>query len=213
MPKEHKKSGAERVREYRKRLREDPEKYEEYLKKERERNKKWKEEGKVKSISDLSDREQRKVRRSWWKRQQHHRVLVKSQREMERLCTASTPPPTPSATPSAMSSPTPPHLPHTAGETVTPRTSSETNKRRSVMRVHRKIRTLELKIKELERKKEKYRKWCHRLCVRPEKSKCSPRTKTQKEVRKHRVPAHIRIYHIISAYHGSSIVNDLIYWL
>ena len=129
---------------------------------------------------------------------------------MERLCTASTPPPTPSATPSAMSSPTPPHLPHTSSETVTPCTSSETNKRRSVMRVHRKIRTLELKIKELERKKEKYRKWCHRLCVRPEKSKCSPRTKTQKEVRKHRVPAHIRIYHIISAYHGSSIVNDLI---
>src|SRR4029434_3774530 len=51
MPKE--KSGAERLREYRQRVRDDPVKHQEYLRKERERNKKRKEEGKLKCISDL----------------------------------------------------------------------------------------------------------------------------------------------------------------
>src|SRR4029434_510758 len=54
------KSGAERLREYRQRVRDDPVKHQEYLRKERERNKKQKEKGKLKCISDLSNREQKK---------------------------------------------------------------------------------------------------------------------------------------------------------
>src|SRR4029434_2863449 len=70
------KSGAERLREYRQRVRDDPMKHQEYLRKERERNEKRKEEGKLKCISDLSNREQKKVRKSWRKRQQKHKTFV-----------------------------------------------------------------------------------------------------------------------------------------
>ena len=70
------KSGAERLREYRQRVRDDPVKHQEYLRKERERNKKRKEEGKLKCISNLSNREQKKVRKSWRKRQQKHKTFV-----------------------------------------------------------------------------------------------------------------------------------------
>ena len=59
------KSQAERLREYRQRVKNDPMKYQEYFKKEREGNKTWKEEGKLKSVNDLSIREQIQVRRAW----------------------------------------------------------------------------------------------------------------------------------------------------
>ena len=52
MPKVIRKSGSERLREYRQRVRDDPLKHEEYVRKERERNKNRKEEGKLKCISD-----------------------------------------------------------------------------------------------------------------------------------------------------------------
>jgi len=42
-----------------------------------ERNKKRKEEGRLKSISELSVREQRHVRKAWRNRQKRHRVMVK----------------------------------------------------------------------------------------------------------------------------------------
>src|SRR4029434_2444392 len=65
-----------RLREYRQRVRDDPVKHQEYLRKERERNKKRKEEGKLKCISDLPNREQKKVRKSWRKRQQKHKTFA-----------------------------------------------------------------------------------------------------------------------------------------
>src|SRR4029434_4539802 len=64
---------AERIRQ---RVRDDPVKHQGYLRKERERNKKRKEEGKLKCISDLSNREQKEVRKSWRKRQQKHKTFV-----------------------------------------------------------------------------------------------------------------------------------------
>ncbi len=74
------KTGAERLRD-RKRLRDDPVKYEEYLKKERERNSKRREEGKLKTITELSSREQRQQRREWRTRQKKHRMM-KRQKEV-----------------------------------------------------------------------------------------------------------------------------------
>jgi len=59
MPKKNRKTATERQREYKERLREEPVKYEEYLRKEIERNKKRREECKLRSISELSDMEQR----------------------------------------------------------------------------------------------------------------------------------------------------------
>ena len=54
-------------------------KYQEYFKKEREGNKTWKEEGKLKSVNDLSIREQIQVRRAWTARPQD--VPEKTQRD------------------------------------------------------------------------------------------------------------------------------------
>ena len=73
------KSQAERLREYRQRVKNDPMKYQEYFKKEREGNKTWKEEGKLKSVNDLSIREQIQVRRAWTARPQD--VPEKTQRD------------------------------------------------------------------------------------------------------------------------------------
>lgn len=79
------KSQAERLREYRQRVKNDPMKYQEYLKKERERNKTRKGEAKLKSINNLSIREQRHVRRAWRKRQRDHRISLKKQRDGDVL--------------------------------------------------------------------------------------------------------------------------------
>lgn len=168
MPKEIRKSGAERLKEYRQRVRDDPVKHQEYLRKERERNKKRKEEGKLKCISDLSNREQRKVRKSWRKRQQKHRVLVKRQSEMETFCRASTPPSTSSE----------------ADETPEHRPADKKRMRRAKMRNYRKLQKLKQKVKDAQRREAKYKKRCQRLRLRltSDKSNCSPRTKTQKDV-------------------------------
>lgn len=92
-------NGAERLREYKQRLRDDPVKYEEYLRKKRERrlvqeirNERKKESSNVSTI--CTEREQGRVRKAWRKRQQKHRTLVKTQREIETFCRASTPPST-----------------------------------------------------------------------------------------------------------------------
>ena len=85
------KTGAERLREYRKRLRDDPVKYEEYLKKERERNNKRREEGKLMSVTELSAREQRQQRKEWRTRQKKHRMM---KRQKEVAVCRDTPPST-----------------------------------------------------------------------------------------------------------------------
>ncbi|MED6278322.1 hypothetical protein CHARACLAT_022561 [Characodon lateralis] len=70
------KRGAERLREYRKCfLRDDPVKYQEYLKKERERNNKRREEGKLKSVTELSARAQKHQRKEWRTREEKHRMM------------------------------------------------------------------------------------------------------------------------------------------
>lgn len=55
---------------------------------------------------------------------------------------------------------------------------------------YRKIQKLELKLKEM-KKKEEYRKECQRMKLSPDLLKCSPRTKSQRELMKHKVPDHI----------------------
>lgn len=61
----------------RERIRADAAKHEEYKKKERERYFKRKETGKIKSISELSDREKRTMRKNWKERSKKHRINKK----------------------------------------------------------------------------------------------------------------------------------------
>lgn len=54
-----------RVRKYREALKNNPEKYEEAKRLEKERYQRRKEQGKIKSINELTPREQRKLRKDW----------------------------------------------------------------------------------------------------------------------------------------------------
>lgn len=63
-------TAAEKQRRYRARRDADPSKRQEYLKKERQTWKARKEAGKVKSVSELSEREKRSKRKYWRKAQQ-----------------------------------------------------------------------------------------------------------------------------------------------
>lgn len=69
---------AERSKAYRERLKSDPVKYNEFLKRDRERYLRKKEQGVVKSVTELTHREKRKVRRQWRTSQQNRRKKLRS---------------------------------------------------------------------------------------------------------------------------------------
>ncbi|KAI4823751.1 hypothetical protein KUCAC02_012321 [Chaenocephalus aceratus] len=79
------KPAAERQREYRARRNADPDRRENYLRSERKRWKMNTEEGKKKTISDLSDRAERQKRTMWRKAQRRHE-------EREAFSNINTPP-------------------------------------------------------------------------------------------------------------------------
>ena len=82
-----------RMRQYRARIRNDPERHEQMKRKDCERYKDQKTSGIRKNIGDLPDREQRLQRRMWRKNQREHRKRVKIAKEIM------TPPDTPEDTP------------------------------------------------------------------------------------------------------------------
>ncbi|KAH3737917.1 hypothetical protein DPMN_044515 [Dreissena polymorpha] len=68
-------SGAERSRIYRQKMKQNPAKYQEYLELERKRYGKKKEDGQVKLIGDVSERERRR-RRKYWREMKKKQPLV-----------------------------------------------------------------------------------------------------------------------------------------
>lgn len=86
-------TASERQRQYRTRLKADPERREKYLQSERERWRRNVEAGKKKIICDLSEREQRQKRKAW-------RAAYKSSKERrEALRNLTTPPQSPEQAP------------------------------------------------------------------------------------------------------------------
>lgn len=82
-------TAAERQRRYRERLAQDPEKRELYLAKERKRWKDRRDEGKVKSVKEMSDREVRRVRKYW----RTAKRLQKNRQQQEKPLTPPNSPP------------------------------------------------------------------------------------------------------------------------
>jgi hypothetical protein len=84
-------SGAERARRHREKLKQNPALYSEYLRKEHERYERRKEEGSIKLVHDMTNREKRHARKSWRQRKQRQK---EKQTSLNRHLN-DTPPPTP----------------------------------------------------------------------------------------------------------------------
>lgn len=182
-----KKEGMRRLREAIKR---NPERYEEYKRRERERYQKRKQEGKIKSITELSDREKRVVRKNWRIRSKKSYDTKKALgRNAQQLLTFNTPPHTPPSTP----------LPNNfeviseSHIVQTPTMSNKSNAGKKRSRHNRgklklKIANLETKLKREKTKKEKYKKRLQRLQI----GKNSPKTKVNNMLRGQLVSPNIR---------------------
>lgn len=147
-------SAAERMRKYRKRLKDNPEKYNEYIRKEKARYQYRKDKGDIKSILEYKPREQRAIRKQW-------RLRKKIQRDKEKIGIndiRATPPQSP--------------LEGTSDER---RSAGRKKVRRDRSAAYRKIKHLEEQLIKEKRLKEKMKKRLYRL-----KKKCntdSPRAK------------------------------------
>lgn len=87
------KDAAERKRRQRERVKADKQKYELYKQAERERSRKRREEGKIKKISDMTEREKRRQRKRWRKSYKKYAEKVKKIKEEEYARKQFTPPP------------------------------------------------------------------------------------------------------------------------
>lgn len=154
-----------RNREYQRKRREkiysDPELKEEYLRKER---KSWKmrvEEGKIKTIGNLNEREKRSKRKVWKRSQQ---VSRQRKRKVEH-------PETPSDSPVDLVNMQEPvrSLQSIAGE----------RERKKTRGYSREMKALKNKLKEIIKERDKLKKRWQREKTRPKKTKESPRKKTE----------------------------------
>ena len=89
------KSGKERSKAWRDRVKNNPDAYEDYLKKERERYSRRKEIGSRKLVADMTGREHRRQRAAWRRQQASHRAGEK-RANLATMTPPSTPPPGPS---------------------------------------------------------------------------------------------------------------------
>ena len=159
-------TNAERVANWRKRQREDPEKYRQYQLKEKERYKKKKEAGIVKQAKDMSPRELRYARKHWMKNQRRKRRQDKKiQEDMRQVLS---PPPTPS--------PDRGQDQNQVIEEIHQNKPIEENQRRETMRklgrkkvrkdrakAYRELFNLRIRLQQEARLKEKYKKRYNRL--------------------------------------------------
>lgn len=74
------------------RIKENPELYEEMKRKERDRYYRRKQEGKIKIVSDLTDREKRAQRKNWVQKKRKSREKMKNQRKLQEHLLNATPP-------------------------------------------------------------------------------------------------------------------------
>lgn len=85
-------TAKERARRWRERQKNDPEKHQRYLENEKERYRSRKNSGKLKCISELTERQKRSVRKRWRKNQKQKREKDK---DIANLITVNTPPDSP----------------------------------------------------------------------------------------------------------------------
>lgn len=145
----------------------DPERRARYLGKEREKYAEAKATGKKKAINDLSERDQRKLRKSWKLVQRNCRKRKKEEQNV--LNNALSPPQSPEH----------------------PRKRGRKEKKRDRARCYKRITLLETKLANEKAKTEKYRKRLQRLQLKyghPD----SPRTKTRNLLRSFYVPPDVR---------------------
>ena len=159
-----------RNREYQRKRREkvysDPELKEEYLRKERQSWKMRVEEGKIKTIANLSEREKRSKRKAWKRRQQVSRQRKRKAEHPE------TPPDSPVDSVNMQ-------------EPVRSRQSiaGERQKKKTRARYSREMKTLKNKLKKITKERDKLKKRWQREKTRHKKRKESPRKKTEQMLR------------------------------
>ncbi|KAF4115256.1 uncharacterized protein LOC131537607 [Onychostoma macrolepis] len=160
-------SAAERQRQYRARRDADPVRKAENLRKDRERRDKRKTAGQTNKVADLGEREKRYKRRYWRETQQ--RCRENRQRLVEM-----TPP----------QSPEPDQEPQISRQ----RQSGRRKIKRENSKLYREIEKLKILLKKKTTAVRKYQKRLQRLTCVSE----SPRSKTRKQLRRHKVPAEIQ---------------------
>uniref|UniRef100_UPI003590066A uncharacterized protein isoform X2 n=1 Tax=Myxine glutinosa TaxID=7769 RepID=UPI003590066A len=140
-------SAAEKQRQYRQRRDRDPVRREEYLKKEKLQWQKRKETGKVKLVSELSDRAARKLRREWKLRRAKNRKLEKERaRTLDKLVT-------PPGSPTEI----------IEGVTSSQRSTGERRRRRNKEKILKEMDEMADKLEYQTRQADKYRKRWERL--------------------------------------------------
>jgi len=173
MPPKSTKTAKERAqiqREYRERRNADPERRAAYLQKEKAKYKMDIEKGKRKLIADMGEREQRKTRREWTKRQRASRASTRVLPvSMENL--------TPVTSPSTSS------YTSSTGESRQ-RTQGRRIRRKEKAAAYRAIKRLEAELEKAKRKAERYKKRYQRSLKSSKTSTAgqqdTPRTKTRK---------------------------------
>ncbi|XP_063237276.1 uncharacterized protein LOC134539299 [Bacillus rossius redtenbacheri] len=171
---ENKKKLMQKLREA---IRNDPIRYEEAKKKERERYHERKRLGKIKSVNEMSSREQRNIRKNWRQRSKKYYSSKKNQ-EMDQMQTDCTSPPSPQPGPSEKK------------DNQSHRLILGKKKRRSNQHAFKnKIKSLEERLKKVEKKAEKYKK---RLQRSQNRKKETPRKSVARLLKGQRVTPEVK---------------------
>ena len=182
---------AQRLKNYRAKLKEDSVRYEEYLQKERERYQRRKEKGKIKLIGDLGKRGQRNQRKQWRKRKRAERDRKKTGQIAFSFIKQYTPPQTPDHSSEDI-------VPLQEPQSQTRRQRGRKKVKRSRSAAYRTIERLTAQLSKKEKESEKYRKRYERLKKRTEENAKatdipeSPRKKTKQQLKGSRVTSKLK---------------------
>lgn len=167
------------MRQLREKIKNNPLLYEEAKRKERERYHARKQAGKIKTINQLTSREQRKTRKDW---RQHSKRCYDSKKranELQNMLEANTPP----GSPGNLLGENPDNRP-------TPKEIAGKKKRRRNRRVlNQKIKELEERLKEAEKRAAKYKKRAQRLSTL---KKDTPTKNVEKLVKNEKVSPQVK---------------------
>ena len=165
-------SAAERLRKYRAEIKADPIRYAEYLQKERERYQKRKEDGKIKSIAELSNREKRRKRKDWRKKKHEQKKRQLKVKLGMQYIGQNTPP----RTPESANEIQPEQILQEQPPRETRRERGRKKVKRSRSAAYRTIEILKKEIIKKEKAAEKYRKRYERLKKKTETSVSKAKT-------------------------------------
>lgn len=177
----------ELMRRLREQIKSDPNKYEESKRKERERYYARKATGKIKSINDMNQRDQRRVRKIWRSKFKARYQRNKENQRLETYLHETTPPSTPRSSPLIYENITPRDNNLADGDEGSSRSGSRQSvtgqkiRRKNRQGLNMKIELLSKKLKESEKRARKYRKRYYRL---KSKNKSENESSEKKRVRR-----------------------------